>query len=45
MRPKTGLPKRKALRNMPLLEYGLKDNPVNYDIAHPNMFGKGHNDH
>ena len=43
MRPKTGLPKRKALRNMPLFEYGLKDNPVNHDIAHPNMFGKRYN--
>ena len=40
MRPKTGLPKRKALRNMPVFEYGLKDNPKNNEIAHPNMTGQ-----
>ena len=40
MRPKTGLPKRKALRNKPMFEYGLKDNPMNQDIAHPNMKGQ-----
>ena len=40
MRPKTGLPKRKALRNMPVFEFGLKDNPINHDIAHPNMTGQ-----
>ena len=39
MRPKTGLPKRKALRNNPIFEYGLKDNRKNQDIAHPNMMG------
>ena len=27
MRPKSGLPKRKAIRAMPKFEYGLKDNP------------------
>ncbi len=27
MRPKSGLPKRKAIRSMPQFEYGLKDNP------------------
>lgn len=27
MRPKSGLPKRKAIRAMPEYEYGLKDNP------------------
>jgi DNA (cytosine-5)-methyltransferase 1 len=40
MRPKTGLPKRKALRNNPVFECGLKDNPVNHGIAHPNMAGR-----
>ncbi|MCL2433129.1 MAG: DNA cytosine methyltransferase [Clostridia bacterium] len=40
MRPKTGLPKRKALRNNPVFECGLKDNRNNNDIAHPNMFGQ-----
>jgi DNA (cytosine-5)-methyltransferase 1 len=40
MRPKTGLPKRKALRNNPVFECGLKDNPKNQDIAHPNMTGQ-----
>jgi DNA (cytosine-5)-methyltransferase 1 len=28
MRPKSGLPKRKALRNMPQFEYGMRDNPA-----------------
>jgi len=42
MRPKTGLPKRKALRNMPVYEYGFKDNPNNQDIAHPNTMGQKH---
>ena len=28
MRPKSGLPKRKALRSMPEYEYGMKDNPT-----------------
>jgi len=40
MRPKTGLPKRKALRNNPVFECGLKDNRGNQDIAHPNMTGQ-----
>ena len=40
MRPKTGLPKRKALRNYPVFECGLKDNQMNHDIAHPNMMGQ-----
>lgn len=40
MRPKTGLPKRKALRNMPKFTYGLRSNPVNKAIAHPNMHNK-----
>lgn len=40
MRPKSGLPKRKALRNMPIFECGLKDNRVNRDIAHPNLTGR-----
>ena len=40
MRPKTGLPKRKALRNHPVFECGLKDNRINQDIAHPNMTGQ-----
>ncbi|MDR0221269.1 MAG: DNA (cytosine-5-)-methyltransferase [Lachnospiraceae bacterium] len=40
MRPKTGLPKRKALRNNPVFECGLRDNWKNRDIAHPNMVGQ-----
>jgi DNA (cytosine-5)-methyltransferase 1 len=40
MRPKTGLPKRKALRNMPVFEHGFKDNPINHAIVHPNMIGR-----
>ncbi|MCL2494092.1 MAG: DNA cytosine methyltransferase [Oscillospiraceae bacterium] len=34
------MPKRKALRNKPVFECGLKDNPANRDIAHPNMIGQ-----
>ena len=40
MRPKTGLPKRKALRNSPVFECGLKDNKINHGIVHPNMIGQ-----
>ena len=43
MRPKTGLPKRKALRNSPVFECGLKDNLANLGIAHPNMTGQQYN--
>jgi len=25
---------------MPIIECGLKDNPFNHDIAHPNMIGQ-----
>lgn len=37
MRPKSGLPKRKALRSMPKYEFGMRANPKNVDILHPNM--------
>lgn len=40
MRPKSGLPKRKALRRKPEFEFGLKDSPSNSDISHPNMNGQ-----
>ena len=40
MRPKTGLPKRKALRNYPVFECGLRENLMNSSIAHPNMMGE-----
>lgn len=39
MRPKTGLPKRKALRRNPEFSYGLKDHPENQVRSHPNMRG------
>lgn len=28
MRPKSGLPKRKALKNVPIFDFGYKDNPI-----------------
>ncbi|MGO8096683.1 DNA cytosine methyltransferase [Rhizobium leguminosarum] len=37
MKPKSGLPKRKALRNMPQFEFGFKDNPSNANRLHPSI--------
>ena len=39
MRPKSGLPKRKALRRKPEYSFGLKDHPSNVQRSHPNMQG------
>jgi len=36
MRPKTGLPKRKALRRMPIFQYGMREHPEVKSILHPN---------
>lgn len=35
MRPKSGLPKRKALRNKPEFEFGLRDNPALFEYRNP----------
>ena len=35
MRPKSGLKKRKALRNMPVFEYGFRTNPVAQAYRNP----------
>jgi len=37
MRPKSGLPKRKALRRMPVYSHGLRSNPAFASEQHPNM--------
>lgn len=42
MRPKSGLPKRKALRRKPEFEFGLKSNPSNLELSHSNMRGERH---
>ena len=39
MRPKSGLPKRKALRRKPEFQFGLKKHPSNFLLCHPNMHG------
>jgi DNA (cytosine-5)-methyltransferase 1 len=36
VRTKSGLPKRKALRRMPVFEHGLRSNPVAAAYRHPN---------
>lgn len=40
MRPKSGLPKRRALRRMPQYSFGFRDNPATAGIRHPNVDGK-----
>lgn len=40
MRPKSGLPKRKALRRKPEFLFGLKNHPSNSPLSHPNMHGE-----
>jgi DNA (cytosine-5)-methyltransferase 1 len=35
LRPKSGLPKRKALRNKPLFEFGFRDNPITEPYRNP----------
>lgn len=40
MRPKSGLPKRRALRRMPEFEYGMRDNPHFLKRANPNLRGQ-----
>ena len=40
MRPKSGLPKRKALRRKPEFQFGLKNHPSNSSLSHPNMHGE-----
>ena len=35
MRPKSGLPKRKALRNMPRFSFGFRDHPAVHDYRNP----------
>ncbi len=37
MRPKSGLPKRKALRRMPKFTYGFRDNPETKAYRHPTL--------
>lgn len=40
MRPKSGLPKRRALRAMPMFEHGFRTNPATADYRHPTLNGK-----
>lgn len=42
MRPKSGLPKRKALKRMPIFEYGFKDNPNTSTYINPTLI-ESHN--
>jgi DNA (cytosine-5)-methyltransferase 1 len=37
MRPKSGLPKRKALKRKPIFEYGFKDNPKIRNYINPTL--------
>ena len=37
MRPKSGLPKRKALRRMPVFKWGFRDNPQTEAYRHPSL--------
>ncbi len=37
MRPKSGLPKRRAIRAMPQYDYGLRENPKNERKRHPEV--------
>jgi DNA (cytosine-5)-methyltransferase 1 len=37
MRPKSGLPKRKALKNLPKFEHGFRANPLTRDLLHPSV--------
>lgn len=39
MRPKSGLPKRRALRRMPEFEHGMRANPEFVKRANPNLLG------
>lgn len=39
MRPKSGLPKRKALRAMPQFEFGFRNNPATEAYRHPQLSG------
>jgi DNA (cytosine-5)-methyltransferase 1 len=40
MRPKSGLPKRRALRAKPLFEYGFRTNPATAGYRHPALDGE-----
>jgi DNA (cytosine-5)-methyltransferase 1 len=40
MRPKSGLPKRKALRHMPVYSHALRTNPDAVSTLHPNTRGE-----
>jgi DNA (cytosine-5)-methyltransferase 1 len=39
MRPKSGLPKRRALRSKPEFEYGFRTNPETATVRHPSLNG------
>jgi DNA (cytosine-5)-methyltransferase 1 len=39
LRPKSGLPKRKALKNMPRFEHGLRTNPATRELLNPQLRG------
>ncbi|HEX5706611.1 MAG TPA: DNA cytosine methyltransferase [Pyrinomonadaceae bacterium] len=39
MRPKSGLPKRRALRSKAVFKYGFRDNPATADYLHPSLRG------
>jgi DNA (cytosine-5)-methyltransferase 1 len=40
MRPKSGLPKRRAIRSKPQFKYGFRDNPATAGYLHPTLSGK-----
>ncbi len=40
MRPKSGLPKRRALRSKPLFEHGYRSNPNTAKFRHPELDGQ-----
>ncbi|MGH9942815.1 MAG: DNA cytosine methyltransferase [Pyrinomonadaceae bacterium] len=40
MRPKSGLPKRRALRAKPIFEHGFRTNPATAKYRHPTLEGK-----
>lgn len=40
MRPKSGLPKRRAIRSKPQFKYGFRDNPATAGYLHPTLSGR-----
>jgi DNA (cytosine-5)-methyltransferase 1 len=44
MRPKSGLPKRRALRSKAVFKYGFRDNPETANYLHPTLRGITHSE-